>query len=93
MEIDDYIVATDGRLVELASEGDQQAFEYLFTRYSDALYPKLDVSNIVDLCHNPSSVFYVCLVSLYMHLKFYKNHVCCFWLFERRYYPNRQLHK
>ena len=28
-----------------------------------------------------------------MHLKFYKNHVCCFWLFERRYYPNRQFKK
>ena len=37
MEIDDYIVATDARLVELAAEGDQQAFEYLFTRYRDAL--------------------------------------------------------
>lgn len=37
MEIDDYIVATDARLVELASEGDQRAFEYLFTRYRDAL--------------------------------------------------------
>lgn len=37
MEIDDYIVATDAHLVELASEGDQRAFEYLFTRYRDAL--------------------------------------------------------
>lgn len=37
MEIDDYIVATDAHLVKLASAGDQQAFEYLFTRYRDAL--------------------------------------------------------
>lgn len=37
MEIDDYIVASDSQLVELASEGDQQAFEYLFTRYNEAL--------------------------------------------------------
>jgi RNA polymerase sigma-70 factor (ECF subfamily) len=37
MEIDDYIVATDTQLVELASAGDQQAFEHLFTRYRDAL--------------------------------------------------------
>jgi RNA polymerase sigma-70 factor (ECF subfamily) len=37
MEIDDYIVATDARLVELASEGDQHAFEHLFTRYQEAL--------------------------------------------------------
>jgi RNA polymerase sigma-70 factor (ECF subfamily) len=37
MEIDDYIVATDTHLVELASAGDQHAFEHLFTRYRDAL--------------------------------------------------------
>ena len=37
MEIDDYIVASDSQLVELASEGDQHAFEYLFTRYREAL--------------------------------------------------------
>ena len=37
MEIDDYIVASDAMLVDLASAGDQQAFEYLFTRYRDAL--------------------------------------------------------
>ena len=37
MEIDDYIVASDTELVELASGGDQQAFEYLFTRYREAL--------------------------------------------------------
>lgn len=37
MEIDDYIVASDAQLVELASEGDQHAFEYLFTRYREAL--------------------------------------------------------
>lgn len=37
MEIDDYIVASDSCLVELAASGDQQAFEYLFTRYRDAL--------------------------------------------------------
>ena len=37
MEIDDYIVASDSTLVDLASAGDQQAFEYLFIRYRDAL--------------------------------------------------------
>ena len=37
MEIEDYIVATDLQLVGLASEGDQQAFEHLFTRYSEAI--------------------------------------------------------
>jgi RNA polymerase sigma-70 factor (ECF subfamily) len=37
MEIEEYIIATDGELVELASRGDQHAFEYLFTRYREAL--------------------------------------------------------
>ena len=37
MEIEEYIVATDGELVELVAKGDQQAFEYLFTRYREAL--------------------------------------------------------
>ncbi len=38
MEIDDYIVATDQRLVELVlSEGDDVAFEFLFTRYREAI--------------------------------------------------------
>jgi RNA polymerase sigma-70 factor (ECF subfamily) len=37
MEIDDYIVASDATLVDLASAGDQQAFEYLFARYKAAL--------------------------------------------------------
>ena len=32
MEIADYIVAEDRRLVELVLEGDDRAFEYLFNR-------------------------------------------------------------
>ncbi len=38
MEIDDYIVADDGRLVELALGGDDTAFAYLFNRYRDSIY-------------------------------------------------------
>lgn len=38
MEIADYIVADDRRLVELALEGDDTAFEYLFNRYRDAIH-------------------------------------------------------
>lgn len=38
MEIADYIVAEDRRLVELALEGDDRAFEYLFIRYREAIY-------------------------------------------------------
>lgn len=38
MEIEEYIVATDQQLVELVLEGDHTAFEYLFTRYREAIY-------------------------------------------------------
>lgn len=38
MEIADYIVAGDHRLVELALQGDDTAFEYLFNRYRDAIH-------------------------------------------------------
>ncbi|MDE6623747.1 MAG: RNA polymerase sigma factor [Alistipes sp.] len=38
MEIDDYIVADDCRLVELVLGGDDAAFEYLFNRYRDAIH-------------------------------------------------------
>ena len=37
MEIADYIVADDHRLVELVLKGDDVAFEYLFNRYRDAI--------------------------------------------------------
>ena len=37
MEIADYIVADDRRLVELVLAGDGTAFEYLFDRYRDAI--------------------------------------------------------
>lgn len=38
MEIDDYIVADDRRLVDLALKGDDRAFEHLFTRYREAIH-------------------------------------------------------
>ena len=38
MEIDDYIVAEDRHLVQLALTGDDTAFEYLFNRYRDAIH-------------------------------------------------------
>ncbi|MBR5283394.1 MAG: sigma-70 family RNA polymerase sigma factor [Alistipes sp.] len=37
MEIADYIIADDQRLVELSLGGDDIAFEYLFNRYSEAI--------------------------------------------------------
>ena len=38
MEIADYIVAEDRRLVELTLGGDDTAFEYLFNRYREAIH-------------------------------------------------------
>jgi RNA polymerase sigma-70 factor (ECF subfamily) len=37
VEIAEYIIADDHRLVQLALEGDDIAFEYLFNRYGDAI--------------------------------------------------------
>ncbi len=37
MEIADYIIADDKRLVELVLEGDNLAFEYLFNRYRESI--------------------------------------------------------
>lgn len=37
MEIADYLVANDQKLVDLALEGDHTAFEHLFTRYREAI--------------------------------------------------------
>ena len=37
MEIVDYIIADDKKLVELSLGGDDIAFEYLFNRYGDAI--------------------------------------------------------
>ena len=37
MEIAEYIIADDHRLVELSLSGDDMAFEYLFNRYGDAI--------------------------------------------------------
>lgn len=38
MAIDNYIILSDQQLVVLAHDGDPQAFEALFNRYSDAIY-------------------------------------------------------
>lgn len=52
MEIADYIVAADRHLVELALQGDDRAFEYLFNRYCDAIHrlfvQRMDGVNGVD---------------------------------------------
>ncbi len=38
MEIEKYIVATDAYLVDMVLEGDNRAFEHLFTRYGGSLH-------------------------------------------------------
>ena len=38
MEIADYIVAEDRELVDRVLKGDNDAFEYLFNRYRDAIH-------------------------------------------------------
>ncbi|MBP3548050.1 MAG: sigma-70 family RNA polymerase sigma factor [Alistipes sp.] len=69
MEIDDYIVATDARLVELAAEGDQQAFEYLFTRYRDAL-TRLFEQRLGDK-DMASDLLQETFIKVYLHLDHY----------------------
>lgn len=80
MEIDDYIVATDSRLVELASEGDQQAFEYLFTRYREALMrlfeQRLDDKTVA------SDLLQETFIKVYLHLDSYsKNFTFGQWIY------------
>ena len=41
MEIADYIVAEDRELVDRVLKGDNDAFEYLFNRYRDAIHLSL----------------------------------------------------
>ena len=70
MEIVDYIVADDQRLVCLALEGDQIAFEYLFNRYRDAIRQLLvqragSESDADDLLQET-------FIKVYLHLDRYK---------------------
>ena len=80
MEIDDYIVASDSQLVELASEGDQQAFEYLFTRYREALMrlfeQRLDDKTVA------SDLLQETFIKVYLHLDSYsKNFTFGQWIY------------
>jgi RNA polymerase sigma-70 factor (ECF subfamily) len=69
MEIDDYIVASDAQLVELAAEGDQQAFEYLFTRYREALM-RLFEQRIGDK-DSAADLLQETFIKVYLHLADY----------------------
>jgi len=69
VEIDDYIVATDASLVELASEGDHQAFEHLFARYKEAIMrlfeQRLGESDTAD------DLLQETFIKVYLHLEDY----------------------
>ena len=70
MDILDYIVADDQRLVCLALEGDETAFEYLFNRYREAIRQLLvqragSESDADDLLQET-------FIKVYLHLDRYK---------------------
>ncbi len=72
MEIDDYIVATDSRLITLAAKGDQQAFEHLYTRYHEAIARLFEIrlggdnEAVADLVQET-------FIKVYLHLESYSD--------------------
>lgn len=69
MEIEEYIVASDAQLVELASKGDQHAFEHLFTRYQEALLRLFEQrSGGKDIA---SDLLQETFIKVYLHLSNY----------------------
>lgn len=69
MEIDDYIVADDRRLVALVLEGDQSAFEYLFNRYREAIY-RLFVQRI-DEVNDADDLLQETFIKVYINIDRY----------------------
>lgn len=69
MEIDDYIIASDATLVDLASAGDQQAFEYLFARYKDALMRLFEQR--LDEKTMASDLLQETFIKVYLHINDY----------------------
>ncbi|MBO7189234.1 MAG: RNA polymerase sigma factor [Alistipes sp.] len=81
MEIDDYIVASDATLVDLASAGDQQAFEYLFTRYRDALVRLFEQR--LDEKTMASDLLQETFIKVYLHINDYsKNYTFGQWIYS-----------
>ena len=80
MEIDDYIVASDSQLVELASEGDQHAFEYLFTRYQEALMSLFEQR--LGSKDTASDLLQETFIKVYLHLDDYsRNYTFGQWVY------------
>ena len=81
MEIDDYIVASDAMLVDLASAGDQQAFEYLFTRYRDALMRLFEQR--LEEKTMASDLLQETFIKVYLHINDYsKNYTFGQWVYS-----------
>ena len=81
MEIDDYIVASDAALVDLASEGDQQAFEYLFARYKDALVRLFEQR--LEEKSMASDLLQETFIKVYLHINDYsKNYTFGQWIYS-----------
>ena len=81
MEIDDYIVASDAMLVDLASAGDQQAFEYLFTRYRDALMRLFEQR--LEEKTMASDLLQETFIKVYLHIHDYsKNYTFGQWVYS-----------
>ena len=71
MEIADYIVAEDRRLVELVLEGDDRAFEYLFNRYRDAIH-RLFVQRLGGV-NDADDLLQETFVKVYLNLQRYSS--------------------
>ena len=71
MEIVDYIVATDSQLVAEAAKGDQQAFEYLFSRYKEAIM-RLFEQRLGDRA-TASDLLQETFIKVYLHLADYSD--------------------
>lgn len=70
MEIDDYIVASDQKLIEFVLEGDSAAFEYLFNRYRDAIY-MLYIQRTVGNTDDSDDLLQETFVKVYLNLHRY----------------------
>ncbi len=80
MDIENYIVATDSRLVKLASEGDHRAFEYLFMRYNEAIKHLFD-QRLGD-SDTSNDLLQETFIKVYLHLADYsENYTFGQWIY------------
>lgn len=70
MEIADYIVAEDRRLVELVLDGDNAAFEYLFIRYRETIH-RLFVQRLGGASDDVDDLLQETFIKVYINLHRY----------------------